>query len=404
MSARECSKEGFLYAESSREQLVALLRDRDEQTRTASEARERFFAVLSHELRAALTPLVLAVEALNREEHDPGKLRRLSIIRRNIEAQTRLVDDLLDMTRLLRQQLRLVRRGCDLQRLAAETWDEHEPLARRRGIALERKLTDAPCPIDADPQRIQQVLRNLLSNAIKFTPRGGRVLLRSYDAAPGWAGLEVCDSGRGFDTSQAARVFEPFEQLAPQSEAGEPPGLGLGLAIAKGIVEAHGGAIHAHSSGPGSGARFAFELPLAASSPGIPAVPPALAGGRASRGQYVLVVEDHHDTAQALRELLEQWGYRVRLAHSVAEAVREAAYGCDVVLSDLSLPDGSGYELLALLPPGLPALAMSGFGSDADLVRSRQAGFVEHLIKPVSGAQLLISLARAVARVKGSHP
>jgi PAS domain S-box-containing protein len=383
--------------QAAAEQRAAALRE--QAGRESSEAKDRFLAMLSHELRAPLTPALLALDALDGAESEPEQRQRLGMVRRNLEAQTRLIDDLLDMTRLLRQQLRLARQPCDLHRLASEVADDAEALATRHDIALERQLQAPTARIDADPGRIQQVIRNLLSNALKFTPHGGRVRLSSDHPRPGWVRLEVSDTGRGFHGRDVERIFEPFEQLIPESEAG----LGLGLAISKRLIAAHGGQLCAYSSGPGTGARFSFELRLSAALPSEDAAPRRYEWPEERTEQRVLLVEDHEDTAQAVAELLEHYGYRVRTASTIAEALSEAKQGCDVVLSDLQLPDGSGYELLGQLPPGLPALALSGLGSEADVERSNRAGFAEHLVKPISASQVLAALRRVLARARSER-
>jgi PAS domain S-box-containing protein len=388
-----------IAAEAERRRLeeeAIALKVRAETARVASEAKDRFLAMLSHELRTPLTPIVATLDLLQSAEVGlpAGLIPSLELIRRNIEAEVRLVDDLLDVTRVVGDKLNLRHDHIDLHALAKEVIDDFASQAKLRGsTALEIELTARQVHVYADPFRLKQVIRNLISNALKFSPGEARVLVRTDNPRPEWIRLEVVDNGVGLTGEQLERVFQPFEQGDDADERRQ--GLGLGLAIAKGIIEAHKGTIQGYSAGPGTGARFAFELETAPWL--VPAPKPASrSGGKVRRVRHVLLVEDHADSAEALCMLLEGQGYRVRIATSIAAAVLSARDGCDVLVSDLQLPDGSGHALLQRLPRPLPAIAVSGYGAPEDVQRSREAGFIEHLVKPVSGERLLAAIERAL--------
>ena len=385
-----------LAAEAERQKLqeeAIALRVRAEAARAASEAKDHFLAMLSHELRTPLTPIVATLDMLERQAaHAPGLDPALSVIRRNVEAEVRLVDELLDVTRISGGKLNLRPENVDLHALAAEVLEDAITQASLKRIELTPEFRACESRVEVDPYRIKQVIRNLLNNAIKFSAPGAHIVAGTDNPRLDWIRFEVFDDGIGMNCDQLARAFLPFEQGATSSEARQ--GLGLGLPISKGIVEAHSGSIHAYSAGPGRGARFAFELANAHSLP-VPAKQGAPAAG-AQRMRHVLLVEDHADSAEALCLLLEGEGYRVHLATSIAAAIVSASEECDVLVSDLQLPDGSGHSLLQRLPRPLPAIAVSGFGAPEDVKRSREAGFVDHLVKPVSGDRLLEAIARAL--------
>ncbi len=386
-----------LAAERERERLreeTIALKVRAEAARAASEAKDRFLAMLSHELRTPLTPIVATLDLIQRQPSLPaGLVPSLSLIRRNIEAEVRLVDELLDVSRVAGGKLNLRPEHVDLHVLAAEVMEDAVAQAGLKRVELRAAFSALQSGVQADPYRIKQVIRNLLNNAIKFSSAGGRITAATDNPRPGWLRFEVVDDGVGMNREQLARVFLPFEQVQA-TEARQ--GLGLGLSIAKGIVEAHNGTIHAYSAGLGRGARFAFELENASWLPapapqGMPAATPA-------RTRHILLVEDHADSAEALSLLLEGHGYRVHVATSIAAAVASAQDECDVLVSDLQLPDGTAHSLLERLPRPLPAIAVSGYGAPEDVKRSREAGFVDHLVKPVSGDRLLEAIERALSR------
>jgi CheY-like chemotaxis protein len=254
--------------------------------------------------------------------------------------------------------------------------------------------------VDADPARLQQAVWNLVKNAVKFTPPGGTIRVITRSAGAGRVEVEVRDTGKGISPEALPHIFDPFEQGDPAITR-QFGGLGLGLSIAKAVVDRHGGTIRAASDGPGLGSSFTVALPLVAPPAGRPeeaAAPPA--AGPAGRLR-ILLIEDHVDTARATARLLERSGYKVVWAEGVAAALRLAeSQPFDIVVSDLGLPDGSGFEVMQRLKEryGVPGIALSGFGMEGDILRGREAGFLEHLVKPVDVATLDQTIRR-VARL-----
>ncbi len=383
------------------------LRSRDlvrakESAEAASRAKDHFLAVLSHELRTPLTPALTV--ATNLHEHppqDPGELREaLGVIRRNIELEAKLIDDLLDLTRIARGKLQLHFAPVDLHDLIRYTTEMIRSEHLKKTVRLEMKLDAAEHHSRGDAPRLQQVIWNLVGNAVKFTPAGGVVTIRTANR-DGLLVVETSDTGIGISSEMLAKIFDPFEQ-GERAAAQQHGGLGLGLAVAKGLIEAHGGTIVASSGGHSAGATFTVELPVSA-PPAEPAserapAPGALAAELA-RPMRVLLVEDHEDTRQALERLLRRWGYEVESACCVKEGLEKGRAGnFDLLLSDLGLPDGTGSELMSALRAerGLPGIAMSGFGMEEDLRRSAEAGFHEHLTKPVAPTRLREAMERAL--------
>jgi PAS domain S-box-containing protein len=365
----------------------------------ASRAKDAFLAALSHELRTPLTPVLMTAAELREDERLPLDVReQLGMVERNIGLEARLIDDLLDLTRIARGKLLLRTQKCDAHSLIGLALEIVRDEALTKGITLEREFAAAHSGLDADPARIQQVIWNLLRNAVKFTPRGGHIAIRTRDESDGRLHIEVADSGIGIDPGDLGHIFLPFEQ---GEHGGEHRfgGVGLGLAIARAIVESHGGTIAAQSGGANLGATFTVELPDAGEPP-----PGAFDAARADSGASpegasgsdrsslrLLVVEDHDPTLRVLSRLLTRDGHRVVTAKSISDALAAGAAGTfDLVISDLGLPDGTGHELMETLRKeyGLRGIALSGYGMEDDIERSRQSGFVTHLIKPVDFTQL----------------
>ncbi|HEY3204377.1 MAG TPA: MASE1 domain-containing protein [Thermoanaerobaculia bacterium] len=359
-----------------------------EEAEAASRAKDQFLAALSHELRTPLTPVLAFSSSLERNPELPTEARRqIEIVRRNAELEARLIDDLLDLTRIARGKLRLEPRPVEVAEALDHVVEICREEAAAKGVTLEGEIAAPGMRVRADPARLRQILWNVVKNAIKFTPAGGRILLRTLVPAPGRISVEVSDTGAGIDRSDIGRIFQPFQQTRPQTG-----GLGLGLAISSALVEAHGGTLTAVSEGPGRGATFRIELDEAmdAEPSAQPArsvgLPPTAAGLR-----RVLLIEDHADTLVAARELLGELSCDVVSVGSVQEALAAAkTQSFDVVLSDLGLPDGSGLDLMRLLRDryGLAGIAVTGYGMEDDLQRSREAGFVDHLVKPITFQQL----------------
>lgn len=385
-------------------QNILLQREAQERTRrieaeAANAAKDRFLAILSHELRTPLTPILYAVDLLARDSACPPHLRdACDIIQRNIQLEVRLIDDLLDLARIRNGKLALRLQDADALDILREAVRICSDDIARRRIHLVERHEAAHTTLHADPARLQQVFWNLLANAAKFTPEGGEITIRTANEDDTLV-IEIRDTGIGIESQRLGSIFDAFAQGA----RGNSAGLGLGLAICKALVELHGGAITAHSDGPGSGATFAVRVPTAtpaaADSPlgqhplETPAHPPAA---------RLLLVEDHRDTAETLQRLLSRRGYEVRIAGTVADALQIAAhYSFDILVSDIGLPDGRGTELLQRLrdqsPAPIRAIAMSGFGMEDDCERSRRVGFAEHLTKPVEFGALQAAISRLAA-------
>jgi PAS domain S-box-containing protein len=356
----------------------------------SNEAKDRFLAMLSHELRTPLTPILATVSALEAEKQMPESTRPLlEMIRRNLDAETRLIDDLLDVTRVTHGKLRIERSTIDLHRIArdaAERTPDSKP-----PVLLELEATEHH--VLGDRSRFDQVLWNLIGNALRFTPPTGSIRIRTDNPTLGRVRLSVIDDGLGLEPDLLPRLFVPFQQAERRKGS-----LGLGLAICKGIVEAHGGKITASSEGPQKGATFEIELETVAAplSNEVPAPPPLAVIPPRLR---IFLVEDHVDSAASLVLLMRAHGFETRVAGSIAQALAVKDFDPEVLISDLDLPDGSGLELLRRLRGSrpLPALVLSGYGSPDDLRRSKHAGFYEHLVKPVHFEHLLAAIARVCA-------
>jgi two-component system CheB/CheR fusion protein len=366
-------------------------------------SRQRFLNVLSHELRTPLTPVLAAAELLASPFNlsDAEVKKNGELIRRNILLEVRLLDDLLDLARVSREGMLLDLQEVDVHRSILEAVQNCESAASKRGVTFAVSLEAGEHVVSADPSRLLQVLVNLLSNAAKFSNVGGRVTLRTLCEAPRSISIVVSDSGLGIALQHLKDVFEPFRprgtQLAPESN-----GLGLSLAITKGLAEAHGGTLTAESEGIGRGASFTLKLPTIQpiSWPSDTEAPAAGETGEPARSCTILLVDDHDDTRQALRSLLQRRGYSVLAASGSKEAKQIAAsQPYDLLVSDISMPDGSGLELVrSLKASGVKAIAISGFGTDEDLQKSRDAGFDEHITKPVSFEALESVIHRLLPR------
>jgi signal transduction histidine kinase/CheY-like chemotaxis protein len=371
----------------------------------ANAAKDQFLATLSHELRTPLAPVLAVVSAL---ESDP-RLRELiggalAVIRRNVELEARLIDDLLDLTRIARGKLELHLQPADLRDALAHALQScsAQEDAAGKWIAVETELAAMDHTVYADEPRLTQVFWNLLKNAFKFTPDGGAVRVRTRSEGDGIV-AEISDNGIGIDADLLPRIFDAFEQ-GERSITRRFGGLGLGLAISKALVELHKGRIAVASGGAGQGATFTVWLPRASPAP-AEAAPPAAdvedgpAERRQDRSLRILLVEDHMDTAAALADLLDIMGHQVVVAHDVSSGLAAARValegpGLDLVISDLGLPDGSGLDLMRQLSTRhrVRGIALSGYGTEKDVRASREAGFALHLTKPVDLERLRAAL------------
>ncbi len=363
-------------------------------------SKELLFGMLSHELRTPLTPLIALLQHLAADERRSVEdLETFAIMRRNLDLEIHLIDDLLDVTRITGGKLQLRREIIDVRLCLQQAIGICQAEIHGKGLQLAINL-DAPRHfINADASRLQQVFWNLIKNAVKFTPTGGQITIETRCDHASNLTVEFRDTGIGIESWPLGRVFDPFFQVG-HSLRQRTGGLGLGLAICKAITEAHGGTLTAASAGLGKGATFRLEL----ATVGEPDVKMgALATGAAiparREGLRLLLVEDHDDTREVLARLLSRRGYEVDAARNAQEA-RSLSSGktFDLLVSDISLPDATGYQLLDELGArhGLRGIAMSGFGSDADLAQSKAAGFLEHLIKPIDAKVLDAAIQRVV--------
>jgi signal transduction histidine kinase/CheY-like chemotaxis protein len=367
--------------------------------RAQMQSKDRFLAVLSHELRTPLTPVLMSLTSLESTELPDLVREDLHMMRRNIELEIRLIDDLLDLSRVASGKLALSFQPVDLHEAIGHVCGICRPQLQEKAIRLQFESDAALGQVSADPARLQQVLWNVLKNAIKFTPQGGEIRIVTQPVGLQRVRIEIRDSGMGIRPELLTRIFDAFEQGDSRTTL-RFGGMGLGLAISKALVEMHQGNIWAQSAGEGSGSTFVIELPLENGSP-ISVTKPLPAAIAKSSGLRLLIVEDHIDTARVLGRLLRAEGYAVQTANTVAEALHLAAeHEFDVVVSDVGLPDATGYELIQQLKSqySVKGIAMSGYGMEDDLRKSRAAGFSEHLVKPVD----ISRLAQAIQRVS-SH-
>jgi len=390
----------------------AMLRSIEQLTaaRTAAErgsrAKDDFLAALSHELRTPLTPVLLTAASLREDLRLPTEVRaQLGMIERNVGLEARLIDDLLDLTKISHGKLEFRPEACDAHRLILFAVEIVRADAAAKDIAISCSLHAEHSGLTADPTRFQQVIWNLLRNAVKFTPAGGKISVRSRNDTDAenvrWLRVEVEDSGIGIPPERLEEIFLPFDQggLVGNHHFG---GVGLGLAIARSVVELHKGRISARSGGHNRGATLVVELPRATRavrqiSAGLRPASTSLPSHtkpketKAVTPLRLLVVEDHASTRDALRGLLQKDGHHVTTAATAGAALAAAAEASfDLVISDLGLPDGSGLDLMRKLRErhALRGVALSGYATDEDVQHSREAGFVAHLAKPVAVAEL----------------
>jgi signal transduction histidine kinase len=348
----------------------------------ASEAKDRFLAMLSHELRTPLTPVLASVFMLEREDNVPKVMHEsLQLIRRNVELEARLIDDLLDLTRISKGKVQLSFEIVDAHTLLRNALEICQFEIEQKKLELRSEFAATKVYLQADPARLQQIFWNLIKNAVKFTPRGGKLRIRTTNNGDGQFRLEVEDSGCGIDPGVLPRIFHAFEQ-AGRTQLG---GLGLGLAISKALVEAHHGSISAESQGRDSGATFTALFPTCERN-AIPKSSDAPRSTAKRRSVRLLLVEDHEDTNRSLTRMLRRRGYEVHPANDIRSALDIAARKqFDVLVSDIGLPDGSGIDLLKALRAkrDVFGIALSGYGMEEDIRRSGEAGFSHHLVKPV---------------------
>jgi PAS domain S-box-containing protein len=393
-----------------------------ETAEAANRSKDQFLAVLSHELRTPLTPVLMAVQSLQEGEMSQDLRGMLAMIRRNVELEARLIDDLLDLTRIAKGKLQLHLEMIDAHELVRSAVEICRGEIEAKGLSLTVELEARRHFVYADSARLQQVFWNLINNAVKFTPAGGRLAVRSCDDAGDRLVTEVCDSGIGIEAGTLSRIFGAFEQ-GEGTVTRRFGGLGLGLAICRALVRMHWGVITAASGGKGKGSTFTVSLGghaqmtqvrgsrdgrvaggggagasagTAASAVEVSDSPQVKPEPSRCGERRVLMVDDHADTRAAMRRLLERCGYQVTTADSVEAALRKATdTPVDILISDIGLPDGSGLEIMRHLRDRgrdggggghgpVRGIALSGFGMEEDIRKSREAGFEHHLTKPVT--------------------
>ncbi len=364
----------------------------------ANRTKDHFLAMLSHELRTPLTPVISALDTLETEPAQTEEVKSaLAMIRRNVELETQLIDDLLDFTRIAKDKLQLRFAPVDAHLAISNVVEICRAEADSRRLRVHLNLRANAYYVAADAAKLQQIVWNLLKNAIKFTAENGEIAISSSNPSPEVLTISVRDTGIGMEPEVMQRIFDPFEQ-GNRSFERRFGGLGLGLAISKSLAQAHGGTLTAQSDGRDRGSTFLLSMQT--TSPVEGSAIPARASGETSRqGLRILLVDDHQDTCAALEKLLVRRGHLVAATHNVRSAMEAAVRNrFDLLISDIALPDGSGMELMIQLHAfsRIPGIAISGFGNNGDIEKSLQAGFSEHLIKPVKLEKLEAAMERAI--------
>ncbi len=362
---------------------------------SANAAKDQFLALLSHELRNPLSPVIAMVAEL--EAHvDSAEMRHaLDVIRRNVELEARLIDDLLDITRISKGKLKLGFEAVSIHNVLQRALEICRDEISQKALRVDLQLNAREHFVHGDSARLQQVFWNLIKNSVKFTPASGRITLSTVNPQPGQIEIRTTDTGIGIEPEKVNKIFNAFEQ-GQSSITRKFGGLGLGLAISKAMVLAHGGTISTFSAGRDRGATFTIrlatiatptrlELDLQPDGHGRETTP-----ARSGRTPRLLVVDDHPDTCTGMKMILERRGYDITVAHTADQASEKArSQNFDLLISDIGLPDRSGYELMQELSGrGLRGIALSGFGMESDINRARASGFSEHLTKPINFERL----------------
>jgi signal transduction histidine kinase len=367
---------------------------------TANRTKDHFLAMLSHELRTPLTPVLSALEALEIEPMQTEATRAsLAMIHRNIELETQLIDDLLDFTRIARDKMQLRFASLDVHVAVANVVEICRAEARSKRLRVHLNLHAKSHHAAADAAKFQQIVWNLLKNAIKFTPEDGEIAISSSNPSSDVLTISLRDTGIGMEPEVMRRIFDPFEQ-GNRSFEHRVGGLGLGLAISKSLAQAHGGTLSVESDGRDRGSTFIFSLRTLSPAEAATVIT-RVSRQRSQQALKILLVDDHQDTCSALEKLLARRGHLVAVAHDVRSAMEAAVRNkFDVLISDIALPDGTGIDLMMQLRAisHLPGIAISGFGNNGDIERSLQAGFSEHLIKPVKLDNLEAAIERALSQ------
>ena len=404
--------------EEERRQLLHREQDARQTAENANRLKDEFLATLSHELRTPLNAILGWSQVLQNHQLDESeRVKALSTIQRNVRSQSQLIDDILDVSRIITGKLRLDVRAVDLAGVISAAVDTARPAAEAKTIRLQTLLDPQAGPISGDPDRLQQVVWNLLSNAIKFTPKNGRVQVR-LERVNSHVEIVVSDTGKGIEPDFLPHVFERFRQ-SDGSMTRRHGGLGLGLAIVRQIIELHGGTVAVESAGENKGATFTINLPLMPlrrePAGGFPREHPAAQSVESLTGfspelqdVRVLIVEDEADSRELLAYMLVSSGAEVAAAGSAGEALENLRREkFDVVISDLGMPEEDGFALIGKireLPPeqggAVPAIALTAYARAEDRVKALRSGFQMHIAKPVEPAELLAVVANLAGRIK----
>jgi PAS domain S-box-containing protein len=394
---------GMIADITARKATEQALRDSEERLKESDRRKDEFLAMLAHELRNPLAPIRTGLELIRLTGDTPGAVARVrSMMERQVAHMVRLIDDLLDVSRITSGKIQLQRKLTPVADLVNGAVEANRAALNAAQLQLTIGLPDQPCVLDVDPTRLVQVLSNLLHNATKFTPAGGHVELtvRCPDATPeseGQLALIVSDTGVGIPPEMLPRVFDLFMQGEQGGRA--QPGLGIGLALARRLIEMHGGRIEASSDGAGRGSAFTIHLPIASRRAPADAVPATVAADRVAR--RVVVIDDNEDAAQTMAMLVDELGGETRVAHDGQAGLRSVAeFKPDVVLLDIGMPGIDGYEICRRIrrePFGqdVVIVALTGWGQEQDKQRAIESGFDAHLTKPADPATLERILAGA---------
>jgi len=386
---------------AERDRAAEALRVAREQAEAANRSKDQFLAVLSHELRTPLSPVLMTISAMAQDPQLPGHVREdLEMVRRNVELEARLIDDLLDISRVTSGKLQLRKENISLNDLLTQVVEVCAADIGAKNLHVEFKERAKDDLVYGDVARLQQVFWNVLKNAVKFARPGQAIKVSTRNSGErNCVQVRVQDFGIGIPADVLPRLFNAFEQGSP-AVTRQFGGLGLGLAISKALVDLHDGTIRAESDGPGCGTTLTVELKCQSRVRVNIATLPEVKGKGIKSRPRLLLVEDHIDSAKTLTRLLQLKGYEVRAATNVADAlelVEQEVF--DLIISDIGLPDATGYDLMRQirLHSGTAGIALSGFGMEEDIRRSREAGFSDHIVKPVNFEELEATIQRACA-------
>ena len=381
---------------AERNRAQAAIQQQKDEVEAANRTKDNFLAMLSHELRTPLTPVMAAIDTLEADSaRTPEAKNSIAMIRRNVELESQLIDDLLDLTRIAKDKLQLRFGPLDAHEVINNVVEICRPESNARNLKVHVNLRAGAHLVSGDAAKFQQIIWNLLKNAIKFTPDEGEITISTTNPESQLLAISVHDNGIGIDPEVMNRIFDPFEQGEPAFER-RYGGLGLGLAISKSLAQAHGGTLVARSEGQDRGSTFVLTIKTVAPPLRIAQL---TAPAPQSRPLRILLVDDHQDTCVALERLLVRRGHLVAAAHNVRSAMEASCRNSfDLLISDIALPDGSGTELMAYLHAmaHIPGIAISGFGMNGDVHKSLEAGFVEHLVKPVKMENLEAAIDRVI--------